>query len=101
MQVAVENTGSLERKVHVEVPEEKIEGEVYNRLQSLSRTTKISGFRPGKAPKAMIKKRYASEIKDQVQQEIVRQAMGIVFEDNDLIPLTNPEMNQGLLGRGP
>ena len=34
----------------VEVPEEKIVSEVENRLKSMSKTTKIQGFRPGKVP---------------------------------------------------
>ena len=45
MQVFVEATGSLERKIRVEVPEEKIAAEIQNRLQSISRTSKIQGFR--------------------------------------------------------
>ena len=59
MQVSVENTGPLERKLHIEVPEEKIAAEVQNRLQSLSRTSKIQGFRPGKAPLKVVEKKYS------------------------------------------
>ncbi len=39
MQVSVESTGPLERRLKVEVPEEKIATEVQNRLQSMTKTT--------------------------------------------------------------
>ena len=48
MQVSVENTGSLERKMHIEVPKTRIDSEVSNRLQNMTKTTKVQGFRPGK-----------------------------------------------------
>ena len=58
MQVSVENTGSLERKVHVEVPETRITSQVSERLQNMTRTTKVQGFRPGKVPLKVIDGRY-------------------------------------------
>ena len=72
MQVSIENTGTLERKMHVEVPEEKIEGEVKNRLQSLSRTTRISGFRPGKAPLKVVQQHYGSRVRQEVVGDLVK-----------------------------
>ena len=58
MQVKVETNSPLERTVTVEVPEDKIATEVESRLKSLSRTTKIQGFRPGKAPFKIIQQRF-------------------------------------------
>ena len=45
MQVSVESTGPLGKRLKVEVPEEKIATEVQNRLQSMTKTTRIKGFR--------------------------------------------------------
>ncbi len=50
MQVTVESTGALERKMRVELPVERIEKEVDSRLKSVGTTAKIKGFRPGKVP---------------------------------------------------
>ncbi|MEE8321420.1 MAG: trigger factor family protein, partial [Gammaproteobacteria bacterium] len=63
MQVSVENTGALERKMRIEVPEGKIAGEVMNRLQSLTRTTRIQGFRPGKAPLKIVQNRFGTKVR--------------------------------------
>jgi len=103
MQVSVENTGSLERKVHVEVPEEKIEGEVHNRLQSLSRTTKISGFRPGKAPLKVVQKHYGSRVRQEVISEMVQSSFFEAITQKKMRPAGQPvidpltsEQGQGL-----
>ena len=50
MLVTVESTGTLERRMRVELPAERIEKEIEARLKSVGRTAKIKGFRPGKIP---------------------------------------------------
>ena len=69
MQVSVESNGTLERTMKVEVPEEKIAAEVANRLKSLTKTTKIQGFRPGKVPLKLIQKRYGAGVRKEVVGE--------------------------------
>ena len=56
MQVSVEATSELSRKMTVTVPEEKIRQQVESRLQSLSSKVKIDGFRPGKVPATVVRK---------------------------------------------
>jgi trigger factor len=51
MQVSVETTQGLERRMKVQVPAERIESEVDQRLQRVGKSAKLKGFRPGKAPK--------------------------------------------------
>jgi len=93
MQVSVENTGPLEKRLRVEVPEEKIAGEVQNRLQSLSRTTKIQGFRPGKAPYKIIQKRYGSRVRQEVISEVVQSTFYEALAKEKLHPASNPAIN--------
>ena len=90
MQVSVENTGSLERKMCVKVPEEKIEDEVQNRLQSLSRTTRIQGFRPGKAPLNVVQKHYGSRIRQEVIGEFVQTSFYEAVTQENLRPAGRP-----------
>ncbi|HSR63123.1 MAG TPA: trigger factor [Gammaproteobacteria bacterium] len=93
MQVSVENTGPLEKRLRVEVPEEKIAGEVQNRLQSLSRTTKIQGFRPGKAPFKVIQKRYGSRVRQEVISDVVQSTFYEALAKEKLRPASNPAIN--------
>lgn len=75
MQVSVESTGGLERRMTVEVPEDRIRDEVNNRLKRLAKTTKMDGFRPGKVPLSVVKGRYG----DQVRQEVIGEVMQSTF----------------------
>ncbi|HKK15339.1 MAG TPA: trigger factor [Gammaproteobacteria bacterium] len=93
MQVSVENTGPLERKVRVEVPEEKIASEVKNRLQSLSRTTRIQGFRPGKAPLKVVEKRYGDKVRQEVVGEVVQSSFYEALSKEKLRPASRPEID--------
>ena len=55
MQVSVSSTGTLERQLSVEIPEERIASRVATRIGELARTTRIDGFRPGKVPRKVLK----------------------------------------------
>ena len=70
MQVSVENIGSLERKVHVEVPESRVTSEISERLQNMTKTTKVEGFRPGKVPLKVINGRYGEQVRKEVVGEL-------------------------------
>ncbi len=93
MQVSVENTGPLERKLKVEVPEEKISAEVQNRLQTISRTSKIQGFRPGKAPFRVIEKHYGNRVRQEVVGELVQSTFYEAITKEKLRPASNPDID--------
>ena len=63
MQVSVENTGGLERRMTVQVPAERIDQEVGSRLESMSRTVRLDGFRPGKVPVRVIQQKYGDQVR--------------------------------------
>ena len=56
MQVSVENTTALERRLSITVPAERVETAVNKRLQQTAQKAKIAGFRPGKVPMSEINK---------------------------------------------
>lgn len=72
MQVSVETTQGLERRMTVSVPAARIDGEVESRLKNLSRTAKIKGFRPGKVPIKVIESRYGPMVRQEVVNEVTR-----------------------------
>ena len=104
MQVSVESSGKLERTMKVEVPEEKIAGEVETRLKKLTKTTKIQGFRPGKVPLKLITKRYGAGVRQEVVGEIVQNSYFEAITQEKLQPAGMPkidpleaEVGQGLV----
>ena len=90
MQVSVENIGSLERKVHVEVPETRVASEISSRLQNMTKTTKVEGFRPGKVPLKVIDNRYGVQVRKEVIGELVRQTLFEAINQENLKPAGQP-----------
>ncbi len=92
MQVSVEATGSLERRMTVEVPEERIEGEVQSRLQKLTKTVKLNGFRPGKVPFKVVQKNFGAQVRDEVLGEVVQSTYFEALTSENLNPAGYPSI---------
>jgi trigger factor len=72
MQVSVETTQGLERRLTISVPAETVDVEVKNRLRQVSKTQRIDGFRPGKVPASVIQKRFGKSVRQEVAGEIMQ-----------------------------
>ena len=72
MQVSVETTQGLERRITITVPSENVETEVKKRLQQLSKTQRIDGFRAGKVPVSVINKRFGAAVRQEVAGEVMQ-----------------------------
>ena len=66
MQVSLETTSGLERRLTITIPAEKIDGEINKRLQDMSRQVRLDGFRPGKVPMKVMKRRYGRGARHEV-----------------------------------
>ena len=73
MQVSVETTQGLERRLSITVPAESVDSAVKSRLQQLAKTQRINGFRPGKVPVSVIKKRFGAAVRQEVAGETMQQ----------------------------
>ena len=93
MQVSVESTGVLERTMRVELPEDRVSGAIESRLQNLSRTTRIQGFRPGKAPLRIVRQRFGQRVRQEVVGELVQQSFYEAVGREKLRPVAGPEIN--------
>ena len=72
MQVSVETTQGLERRLTITVPADSIDSAVKSRLQQLAKTQRINGFRPGKVPVSVIKKRFGQAVRQEVAGEAMQ-----------------------------
>ncbi|MFS1703202.1 trigger factor [Aestuariibacter sp. GS-14] len=73
MQVSVETTQGLERRLTITVSAESVDNAVKARLQQLAKTQRINGFRPGKVPVSVIKKRYGQAVRQEVAGDVMQQ----------------------------
>lgn len=95
MQVSVETTQGLERKMTVALPSEDIDSAVLERLQSLSKTTRMNGFRPGKVPFNVVKKRYESQVRGEVLGTLINRSYFDAVQQENLRPAGQPEIVPG------
>ena len=67
MSVTIENLGNLDRKITLSFPKADTEKARAARLQKLSKTVKMAGFRPGKVPMKMVEAQYGMQVDFEVQ----------------------------------
>lgn len=93
MKVTETKSKGLNREYQAVIPAADFEKEIDAKLDALSKTTKLPGFRPGKAPKAMLKQKYRASVLGEVLDEMLRQAADSIVKDNKLRPAVMPEIN--------
>jgi trigger factor len=91
MQVSVTASG-LERRLEVAVPADDVQREVEQRLQKLSRTARLKGFRPGKAPLAIVRKQFGEQVHADVVSELMRSSFAKAVSQEHLTPATGPRI---------
>lgn len=94
MQISVQSSGALERAMRVEIPEEQITTQVQKRLQSLVKTTKLQGFRPGKVPLKLIQQRFGSQVRQEVVGELVQSSFYDAIVQEKLRPAGSPHIDE-------
>ena len=92
MQVSLTTHAGLERRLEVAVPAARIAGEVDTRLKSLARTVRLKGFRPGKAPYAVVRQQFASQVQSEVVSELLQQSFSEAVTQQKLRPAGGPRI---------
>jgi len=92
MQVTIETTGTLERRMRVELPADRIEKEIETRLKRVGRTAKIKGFRPGKVPANVVKRHYGSQVRQEVLSELMGTSYREAVQQENLNPVAQPQI---------
>ena len=100
MDVSIENTGAIGRRMTVKVPAEKLAGAVTTRLKRLARTAKIAGFRPGKVPMKVIESRFADQALAEAADELISSNYFAAISDQSLEPAGPPAIEPKSLTRG-
>ena len=90
MQVTIENSDALERRVKVEVPEADISAQVQQKLLELSRTIRVDGFRPGKAPLPVVARQYGPRVRGDVLGETLQRTFADAIREHQLRPVGDP-----------
>lgn len=93
MQSQVQAISPVLYEVKVEVPWDQVQGDLDTRLERLRRTARIRGFRPGKAPKSVVRQYYGETLRNEVVSAIVDQGLRDVVREHDLQLVTHPQID--------
>jgi trigger factor len=100
MQVSVESIGKLERRMQVQVPAERVSKEIAARLQTISRTARLKGFRPGKAPIKVIRQQFGTQVHREVIGELLQSSYAEAVTQKHLTPAGNPRIEPQSMDEG-
>ena len=100
MQISVENTGKLERRMQVQVPAARVSQEIATRLKELSRTARLKGFRPGKAPITVIRQQFGQQVHREVIGELMQSSFAEAVTQNQLSPAGSPRIEPTSVAEG-
>ncbi|MDD1616495.1 MAG: trigger factor [Methylococcaceae bacterium NSP1-2] len=92
MQVSVEKTSELSRKMTVSVPETVVQEKMAERLKTLAREVKIHGFRPGKVPQQVVAKMYGDKVRDEITGDLIQSTYYEALQSESLRPAGYPHI---------
>jgi len=92
MQVSVEATTSIERRLTVTVPAEQIDSAVDKKVNETAKTIRIDGFRPGKVPTKVVKKRYGASIRQDVLGDVIQSSYFEALQQESIKPAGMPNI---------
>ena len=100
MQVSIETTSGLERRLTVGVPAERVDVEVDSRLQKAAKNVRLPGFRPGKVPMKVMRQRFGAGVRQEVLGEVMSQSFQEAVVQEQLRPAGQPAIEPKNLEAG-
>jgi trigger factor len=93
MQVTETSTDGLKREFRIVVPGDELESQIANRLDELGRTIRLPGFRPGKVPVQLLRRRYGPSVRGQVLENTVQDSTAEAIRERNLRPALPPKVD--------
>ncbi len=100
MEISLTNTEGLGRRMTVVLAPEIVEDKVKARLQSLARSVKLDGFRPGKVPFNVVEKRYGAQVRAEISDDVLQESFREAVKTESLRPVGVPQIESAKLEPG-
>ncbi|MEI6827930.1 MAG: trigger factor [Desulfuromonadales bacterium] len=100
MQVHVEDISSVQKKITIEIPAERVNQEIDKAYAAIQKKAKLQGFRPGKAPMQLIKRTYSDAMRDDVMRRLYQETLYKAMDDHNVEPLDSPTIESDILEQG-
>jgi trigger factor len=92
MQVSVETTSQIERRITIQVPASEIDEAVSARLKDTAKNVRLNGFRQGRVPMAVVRQRYGDSVRNEVVNEVMRERYVRAITEEGLNPAGFPQI---------
>jgi trigger factor len=92
MNVSLESTSELRRKLTIELGAEEIERELDRAYRELGRQVRLKGFRPGRAPRRLLERFFGDQVRSDVMQKLIHESTEKALSDHALTPAVEPEI---------
>ncbi len=91
--VEIKDVGPCKKHIKVTIERKDIDDRFGEKFSELTADATVSGFRPGKAPRKIIERRFQREVGDQVKTEVLLASLQQLAEDHDIAPLSQPDLD--------
>lgn len=100
MQVHVEDISSVQKKITIEIPAERVNEEIDKAYSAIQKKAKLQGFRPGKAPMQLIKRTYSDAMRDDVMRRLYQETLYKAMDEHKVEPIDSPTIESDILEPG-
>lgn len=100
MQVHVEDISSVQKKITIEIPVERVNKEIEKAYSTIQKKARLQGFRPGKAPMQLIKRTYSDAMRDDVMRRLYQETLYKALDEHKVEPLDSPIIESDILEAG-
>lgn len=91
--VEIRDIGPCKKHIKVTVERAAIDDRMGEKIKELVSDANVAGFRPGKAPRRVVERRFHKEVGDQVKSEVLLASLQQLAEDHDIAPLSAPDLD--------
>ena len=88
------NEVNCRREIDLEIPAENVQKAAEKVARDIARIARIPGFRPGKAPVTLVRRRFAEDIQGEVVHSLVPEYLEKALDEKKLVPVTRPEVDK-------
>ncbi len=93
MEISVEQTSELGRKMIVTLPESAVQEIIAPRFKKIAKEARIDGFRRGKVPASVVQKMYGEQIRYEATQELIQTSYANALKEQNLNPASYPQID--------
>ncbi|HKV04694.1 MAG TPA: trigger factor [Candidatus Acidoferrales bacterium] len=85
---------TCKREIELEIPAENVQKAAEKVARDIARIARVPGFRPGKAPVTLVRRRFAGDIEGEVVQSLVPEYLEKALDEKKLVPVTRPAVDR-------